>query len=104
MRPFLGPAAPWKGWNPPASPAQCQGHQLLPHVLTSLAPGSLGLHTDLARQESGAAAPAPAVHAVLQHQPDGSAQWTTCLSPVRLVTVNTPSTMHVGVQAPSLPT
>lgn len=104
--PFLEPAAPWKGCNLPTSPAHDQRHQPLPQ----------GAHVSSCPSLAGSS-----------HQPgtpgelcDSSCSWlrrlcsitsqtglhsvTICLSVTRLATVNTLSTMHVGVQAPPLPT
>ena len=74
-----------------------------PKVLTSpLAPAWPGLHSDLARQDCGATAPAAGCDGRAPSL--GLRRVTACLSVTRPVTVNTLSTMHVGVQAPPLPT
>lgn len=71
-----------------------------PRVLTSpLAPASHGLHTNLARQESGTATPACEGCAPSPGR-RGLRGVTTRLSVARPVTVTTLSRMHVGVQAP----
>lgn len=104
--PFLGPAAR----DAIQALLQCQRHQPLPQG----APTSLCLHTDLAHWESMWQLLLLTVEASSLNHPSASLvtiaglmglqSVTTGLSITRLVTVNTPSMMHVSVQAPPLPT